>query len=82
LNPQNELNRVYDFFEVERFEHDFDNVQQSTHEEDRIHGIFGDHKIRQQVRPLKSQAIEILGVELCESIKNTYPWFYEYFEYL
>jgi sulfotransferase len=82
FNPQRELNRVYDFFEVERFEHDFDNVQQSTHEEDRIHGIFGDHKIRQQVRPLKSQAIEILGVELCESIKNTYPWFYEYFKYI
>jgi len=46
-DPQTELNKVYDFFEVERYTHDFSNIQQITQEDDKVHGIFGDHKIRQ-----------------------------------
>ena len=30
LYPQRELNRVYDFFEIDRFKHDFNNVEQIT----------------------------------------------------
>ena len=80
-NPQNELNRVYDFFGVERYQHDFNNVEQITQEDDRIHGIFGDHKIRQEVKPLKSEAKEILGAPVCNWIKNNYGWFYDEFKY-
>lgn len=80
-NPQQEVNKVYDFFEVERYEHDFSNVQQVTHEDDRIHGIFGDHKIRQEVKPLKSEAKEILGVGACNWIRQNYDWFYKEFKY-
>ena len=80
-NPQNELNKVYDFFEVERYIHDFSNIQQVTHEDDKVHGIFGDHKIRQEVKPLKSEAKEILGVNACNWIKNNYKWFYDEFKY-
>ena len=80
-NPQVELNKVYDFFGVERYQHDFNNIEQITQEDDRIHGIFGDHKIRQEVKPLKSQAKEILGTPVCNWIKNNYSWFYDEFRY-
>lgn len=80
-NPQVELNKVYDFFGVERYQHDFNNIEQITQEDDRIHGIFGDHKIRQEVKPLKSQAKEILGTPACNWIKNNYSWFYDEFRY-
>jgi sulfotransferase len=80
-NPQNELNRIYDFFEIERFNHNFNNVEQSTQEDDTVHGIFGDHKIRQIVKPVESQANEILGSNICNWIENNYKWFYEVFKY-
>jgi sulfotransferase len=80
-NPQEELNRVYDYFGVERYQHDFNNIEQITQEDDRIHGIFGDHKIRQEVKPLKSQANEILGAPVCNWIKGNYSWFYDEFKY-
>lgn len=80
-NPQVELNKVYDFFGVERYQHDFNNIEQITQEDDRVHGIFGDHKIRQEVKPLKSQAKEILGTPVCNWIKNNYSWFYDEFRY-
>jgi sulfotransferase len=80
-NPQAEMNKIYDFYEVERYEHDFSNIQQVTHEDDRVHGVFGDHKIRQEVKPLKSEAKEILGIHACNWIKQNYEWFYTEFKY-
>jgi sulfotransferase len=80
-NPQQEMNKIYDFFGVDRYEHDFTNIQQVTHEDDKVHGIFGDHKIRQEVKPLKSEAKEILGVGACNWIKQNYKWFYDEFKY-
>jgi sulfotransferase len=79
--PQVELNKIYDFFGVEKYTHDFTNVEQVTHEDDRIHGIFGDHKIRQTVQPLKSTAKDILGIHACNWIKENYKWFYTEFKY-
>ena len=81
-NPQIELDKVYDFFEVERYQHDFQNVKQLTQEDDTVHGIFGDHKIRKEVKPVPEVYNEYLGQELSQNIVNTYPWFYEYFKYL
>lgn len=80
-NPQKELNRVYDFFQIYRFQHDFDNIEQITQEDDRIHGPFGDHKIRKKLEPLKKDSKEVLGVGANNWIRTNYNWFYEYFNY-
>jgi sulfotransferase len=81
LYPQRELNRVYDFFEIDRFKHDFNNVEQITKEDDTIHGIFGDHTIRKEVKPPIIDYNLVLGEELSQNIVNNYPWFYNYFKY-
>tara|TARA_B100001093_G_scaffold498471_1_gene546617 strand:- start:935 stop:1753 length:819 start_codon:yes stop_codon:yes gene_type:complete len=81
LYPQKELNRVYDFFGLDRYQHDFQNIEQITQEDDKIHGIFGDHTIRPQLKPVPNKWNDILGKELSENIVNTYPWFYKYFNY-
>lgn len=80
-NPQVEMDRVYDFFGVEKYNHDFSNIQQVTHENDSIHGVFGDHTIRNVVEPLKSDAINVLGQGACNWIKTNYEWFYREFNY-
>ena len=81
-NPQNELNKIYDFFNIERYKHDFQNINQITQEDDTVYGVFGDHTIRKEVKPVKELYNTILGKELSQNIVNTYPWFYEYFQYL
>jgi sulfotransferase len=80
-NPQAELNKIYNFFEIDQFIHDFSNISQVTHENDRIHGPFGDHIIRSEVKPLKPDSKEILGVQATQWIRNNYSWFYDYFKY-
>jgi len=80
-NPENEVNRIYDYLELPRFKHDFNNVEQLTHENDVIHGIFGDHEIRKEIKPLKDDYLNILGIDNCNVIKQNYPWFFDKFNY-
>ena len=80
-DPQAEMNKVYDYFGVERFEHDFNNIEQITQEDDRVHGPFGDHRVRQVVAPIKSKAVETLGPDACNWIRESYDWFYKEFKY-
>jgi sulfotransferase len=81
LNPEEQIKRVYNYLEIPYFKHDFNNVEQFTHENDRIHGIFGDHKIKPQIKFTPSEANEILGQEICNILRNDYAWFYQYFNY-
>ena len=81
-NPQKELNRIYNFFKIKSYQHDFKNVKQITQEDDTIFGVFGDHTIRNEVKPVKESYNEILGKELSQNIVDSYPWFYNYFQYL
>jgi sulfotransferase len=81
-NPENEIKRVYEYLDIPYYEgHDFETVTQHTHENDTVHGIYGDHKLRSKFEKLPDDYEEILGFELCQKIKATYPWFYNTFNY-
>jgi sulfotransferase len=82
-NPNEEINRLYKYLEIPYYEnHDFVNIQQLTHENDIIHGIYGDHVLRPKFEQKPNDFDEILGFEICRDIKNTYQWFYDYFGYV
>lgn len=82
-NPENEMKRLYEYLELPYYEgHDFENVTQLTHENDLIHGIYGDHTLRPKFERKPDDYDEVLGFELSNNIKNTYKWFYNYFGYV
>ncbi len=80
-HPQKELEKIYDYLELPYFEHNFNNVKQITQENDRIHGIYGDHTIKSKVKYIPSDAQEVLGEVACNWIRTNYQWFYDYFGY-
>jgi sulfotransferase len=80
-NPEKEIKKVYEYLEIPYFKHDFNNVEQLTHENDVIHGIFGDHKIQPQVKPVKNDFLEVLGKEQSNRLKTHYAWYFERFNY-
>ena len=80
-NPDAEMKRVYNYLELPYFAHDFNNVEQLTHENDVIHGIFGDHQIKPKIEPLVEDYVNILGYHNCDKIKQSYAWFYNRFNY-
>lgn len=81
-NPEKEMRRIYEYLELPYYEgHDYNNVEQITQEDDTVYGIYGDHNIKQEIKPQKLDYKEILGVNTCNFIKTKYNWFYEIFKY-
>ena len=80
-NPEGELKKIYEYLEIPYFKHDFDNVEQVTQEDDKVYGVFGDHKIRKKVTPVKDDFREVLGQSSCQMIYENYEWFYDAFGY-
>jgi len=80
-NPNSQLERIYEYMELPYYQHDFKNIEQVTHEDDKIYGIFGDHVIRPTLEPLKEDYLEVLGESGCQLITDNYQWFYEAFDY-
>lgn len=61
-NPTATMQRVYEFLGEEWYAgHDFDNVEQTTHEKDSEHGFVDLHTIRQKIQPVKKDYRDVLG---------------------
>tara|TARA_R100000231_G_scaffold100895_2_gene75156 strand:+ start:121 stop:945 length:825 start_codon:yes stop_codon:yes gene_type:complete len=79
INKQIEINKFYEFINVEPNNVDFKNIKQITKEDDSI--LLLDHTIRPKLEFNISKAEEILGKKLIEYIQYKYAWFYEFFNY-
>ena len=73
-NPEVVMRKVYEFMEMEYWFHDFNRIEQTTHEDDLEHGIPGLHDIRGSVKPFKSNAKEILGEETYNKYLDAQFW--------
>jgi len=72
---------IYKFFELESYKHDFSKIDQITVEDDTVHGIYGDHTIRNTLSMLPNDSKEILGEYTCDWIYNNFKWFFDTFKY-
>lgn len=79
--PQKMMDIVHDYLEINSFNYDFSNIKQVTFEDDKFHGIYGDHKIKPRLAPIQSQAKEILGQQICEQIYENFKWYFKIFNY-
>ena len=73
-NPAETMAKVYEFLGVEPFDHDFENVEQYTHEDDSVHGGLDLHTIRQKVKPVRDDSVSILGPDLVKQYTGTEFW--------
>jgi len=80
-NPDACIKDIYKFLELEYYKHDFSKIDQITVEDDSIHGIYGDHTIRNTLKMLPNDSKEILGENVCNDIYNNFQWFFNYFNY-
>ena len=80
-NPESQLMGIYNFFGLEQFKHDFTHIPQVTVEDDTVHGIYGDHTIRNTLGMLPDDSKEILGDYTSDWIYNQYKWYFDMFGY-
>ena len=62
-------------------EHNFENIPQITVEDDTVHGIYGDHTIRNTLGMLPDDSKQILGEFTCDWIYNNFKWYFDIFKY-
>ena len=79
--PTEVLESIYKYLEVEDYKHNFNNISQITVEDDRVHGIYGDHAIRNKLEIRTQDFREILGDNACNWITSNFKWFFESFGY-
>ena len=72
-NPQDVMNKVWEYLGEKPFTHNTSNVEQYTQEHD-VGFPYGDHVIRQEVKPLKKDWHETLGRPLSEQLNQKFNW--------
>jgi sulfotransferase len=72
-NPKETMNEVWEYLEEKPFKHDFNNVEQYTIEHE-LGWPYGDHEIRNQVKPLENDWSKILGKDFSEKIHESFKW--------
>lgn len=80
-DPEIQLKRIYAYLEVPYFQHDYDHISQITVEDDTVHGIYGDHTIRNTLGMLPDDSKEILGDYTCQWIYDNFRWYFDTFNY-
>ena len=79
--PTETMEELYEYLEIPYYEHDFNNIQQLTHENDQIYGAYADHSIRNEFTPPTEDYMDVLGETASNYVVNKYKWFYDYFKY-
>lgn len=81
LHPEMEMKRVYEYLGIEPFQNDFNNIPQTTKEDDEVYGFSGLHTIRPSLEMRPSDAKDVLGRDVYDWIMKQYKWYNEYFGY-
>jgi hypothetical protein len=79
--PTEAMEELYEYLELPYYEHDFNNIEQITHENDQVYGPYADHTIRKNFTPPKEDYIDVIGEHASNYIYQKYQWFYKYFNY-
>ena len=80
-NPQIEIDKIYNFLSLPKYDHDFYNITQLTKEDDSVYGPYGDHKIQTVIKSIPKDYEEILTKAVSDRIRFSYQWFFDYFGY-
>ena len=68
------MKRIYDFFEMEKFDHDFEKIEQHEEYNDLAVGIPNLHKIKPTLDKTTVNCVEYLGLDLYEQYNREIFW--------
>ncbi len=73
-SPKAQTKRIYDFFELPHYDHDFQNLKQEEVYNDHAVGLPNLHKIKPEVNKTTVNCVEYLGLELYEQYNREIFW--------
>ena len=72
--PKAQMKRIYDFYEMERFDHDFEKIEQDEKYNDLAVGLPNLHKIKSTLDKTTVNCVEYLGLDLYEQYNREIFW--------
>tara|TARA_R110000824_G_scaffold218435_1_gene405019 strand:- start:295 stop:1110 length:816 start_codon:yes stop_codon:yes gene_type:complete len=82
-SPAGQMERVYEYLDIPKYEHDFKNVEQLTVEDDSVYGMTPDlHIVRPEITYIEPDYKDILGTNLCKWIDSTCQGYQEDHNYI
>jgi sulfotransferase len=73
-SPRSQMKRIYEFFELTEFAHDFDNISQDEVYNDLAVGLPNLHKIKPTISKTTVNCVEYLGLDLFEQYNREIFW--------
>jgi sulfotransferase len=73
-SPKSQMKRIYDFFELPAFDHDFKNIDQGTVYNDVAVGLPNLHKVKSELNKTTVNCVQYLGLELYEQYNREIFW--------
>jgi sulfotransferase len=81
-NPQETLNKIYEYLGEEVFEHNFENIQKTVIEDHSHFGIFGNHSVKRKLGEFKENDwADIYDREVSKRIIQSNEWYFNVFGY-
>ena len=73
-NPQEELNKIYDFLELPHYNHTFDNIKSKKDEDDKVYNLENMHKVRSKVEKIHRDNSKYLSDYIINKYKHMEFW--------
>lgn len=73
-NPQQQLNRIYEFLEIPKFAHNFDSVKTKEDEDDSVYQLENMHTVRDKVEKIHRDNTKFLSKYILNKYKNMEFW--------
>jgi sulfotransferase len=73
-SPKSQTKRIYDFFELPSFTHDFANISQTEHYNDLAVGLPNLHTVKPSLEKTTVNCVEYLGLDLYEQYNREIFW--------
>jgi sulfotransferase len=74
FSPDSVLCRIYDFLEMDYFNHNFLNIENKVQENDEVYHLPGMHNVRKLLSKDPTNSLDILGVDLYNKYKGGSFW--------
>mgnify|MGYP003653745221 FL=1 len=79
VQPDVEMKRIYDYLELDYFQHDYSNIKKEVIEDDSWYGPYGSHSVGGSLRPFKNDYEETLGKEISDMVYESASWYQKTF---
>ena len=73
-NPKYVMDKVWEFLNIPKIEHDFNNIINKIPEDDTVYNYVDLHTIKNSIIPSISKAADILGEDICKTLNGYEFW--------